>query len=421
MRTKYLILIIAFAVSLAFGYGAAREYYNNSGDDPVSSPGPAHGSNTEQNTVDPIREQMKTMNLSEKIGQMVMAGIDGYEKDDHVQQMIGNYHVGGFVLLKQNIRDAKQMLSLINALKETNRVNKIPLFLSIDEEGGQISRVPDELIKIPTSKKIGEMNNSSLSYQIGSIIGEELHSFGLNMDFAPVLDINSNPQNPVIGDRAFGSDAGIVSKLGIQTMKGLHGQNIISVVKHFPGHGDTATDSHLGLPTVNNDMERLNSFELLPFSAAIKNKVDAIMIAHILLSKIDPDNPASLSQIVITDLLREKMGFDGVVITDDMTMGAILNSYEIGEAAVKSINAGSDMILVCHDYAKEEAVIKALQQAAETGLISPDRIDQSVYRILKLKQKYALSDQLVQIWDAQKINDQIKGLFEQFPSLKGRQ
>jgi beta-N-acetylhexosaminidase len=218
----------------------------------------------------------------------------------------------------------------------------------------------------------------------------------------------------VIGDRSFGSKADVVSKLGIQTMKGIQSQNIISVVKHFPGHGDTSVDSHIGLPTVNNDLDRLNSFELIPFAEVIKSGADAIMIAHIQLPKIDPNHPASFSQIIISDVLRKNMKFDGVVITDDMTMGAIVNNYDIGEAAVKSIQAGSDIILVCHDFAKQEAVIKAIQMAAENGVIAPERIDQSVYRILKLKQKYGLTDAIVPGADPhmiESINNKIKEIF----------
>jgi beta-N-acetylhexosaminidase len=310
------------------------------------------------------------------------------------------------------------MLSLINSLKETNKTNKIPLFLSIDEEGGRISRVPNEFLKLPSNQRIGELNNSNVSSQIGRIIGEELRMFGLNMNFAPVLDVNSNPQNVVIGDRAFGEEPGLVSKLGIETMKGLQSQNIISVVKHFPGHGDTAVDSHTGLPIVNHDLNRLKSLELVPFSSAIENSVDAIMMAHILLPKIDSVSPASFSKTIISEVLRKDMNFDGIVITDDMTMGAIVNHYDIGDAAVKSINAGSDIILVCHDFAKEEAVLKTMQKAAQSGSISQDRIDQSVYRILKLKKKYALSDNTVEAVNPRQMNNKIEALYKDFPSLR---
>ncbi|PYG89567.1 beta-N-acetylhexosaminidase [Ruminiclostridium sufflavum DSM 19573] len=358
-----------------------------------------------------IEEQLRNMSMEEKIGQLVIVGADGYENNEHSRRLIENYHVGGFILFKRNIKDSNQMLSLLNSLKETNKANKLPLFLSIDEEGGRISRMPDEFLKIPSNRIIGEKNDSSLSYRIGNIIGEELKMFGFNMDFAPVLDINSNPQNPVIGDRAFGSEAGIVTELGIQTMKGIQAQNIISVVKHFPGHGDTSEDSHVGLPRVNNDLERLYNFELVPFSAAIENRADAVMIAHILLPEIDAENPASLSKTIISDVLRSSMHFDGVVITDDFTMGAIEKNYDIGRAAVKSIQAGSDIVLVCHTFAKQETVIRAIKSAVSANEISMERIDESVYRIIKLKNKYSLSADAVKKADSKVINEKIKNLF----------
>lgn len=361
---------------------------------------------------DNIKEKIMKMSLDEKIGQMVIVGVDGYETDEHTRQMIEKYHVGGFILFKSNIRDSSQMLGLLNSLKKVNSVNGIPLFLSVDEEGGRVSRLPAEFLKFPTNKAIGKLNNSSLSYQVGSIIGEELKAFGMNMDFAPVLDINSNPKNPVIGDRSFGTTSGIVSKLGVQTMKGLQSQNIISVVKHFPGHGDTSVDSHVGLPKVNNDLQRLRSFELKPFASAIENGAEVVMVAHILLPKIDPDNPASFSRTIISDILRRDMNYDGVVITDDFTMGAIVKNYDIGQAAVKSILAGSDIVLVCHDFNKQQAVIAALKNAAQTGKLPMDRIDQSVCRVLYLKEKHKITDESLGAVDPKPINDKIRALFK---------
>jgi beta-N-acetylhexosaminidase len=357
---------------------------------------------------DPIRVQIDHMTLEEKVGQMVLVGMEDYSINDDAKRMIEDRHVGGFILFKRNIRDASQLTALLNSLKEANSVNKIPLFLSVDEEGGRVTRMPDELEKLPTPGSIGATNDSEYSFEIGSILGEELKQFGFNVDFAPVLDINSNPKNPVIGDRSFGSSPGIVSRLGIQTMKGIQSQGIISVVKHFPGHGDTSTDSHLDLPRVDNNLERLESFELIPFTEAVKENADAVMVAHILLPKIDPENPASFSKTIISGILRENMKYDGVIITDDMTMGAIVNNFDIGKAAVKSVNAGSDIVLVCHTREKEEAVIEAITNAAKSGDISEDRVNDSVYRILKLKEKYRLKDKANPPVDAAKLNSKIR-------------
>ncbi|WML37863.1 glycoside hydrolase family 3 N-terminal domain-containing protein [Clostridium sp. OS1-26] len=227
------------------------------------------------------------------------------------------------------------------------------------------------------------------------------------------IDIDPNPNNPVIGDRSFGSNAQIVSKLGVQTMKGIQAGGVIPVVKHFPGHGDTSVDSHVGLPAVSNDLNRLKSFELIPFEAAINNGADSVMVAHILLYKIDPAYPASLSKTIITDILRGQLGFMGVVITDDMTMGAIVKYYDISNAAVRSVNAGSDIVLVAHGYDYEEKVINALINAARNGTISMERINESVYRILKLKQKYNLNDATINSIDVNKINNDIQAILQQ--------
>jgi len=334
------------------------------------------------------------------------------------KKMIEDYHVGGFILFGENIKNSGQLITLVNSLKNTNLKSKLPLFLSVDEEGGRVSRMPKEFKKLPTNKIIGKVNNEDFSYKIGNILGEEIKALGFNMDFAPVLDINSNPKNTVIGDRSFGTNSIIVSKLGIQTMKGIQISGVIPVVKHFPGHGDTSVDSHIGLPSVNTDMNTLKRFELVPFDNAIKSGADAVMIAHILLNKIDSKNPASLSKIVITDLLRKQLNFNGLVITDDMTMGAILKNYNINDAAIKSVNAGSDIVLVCHGSNNEIKVINALKEAVANGTISKNRVDESVYRILKLKSKYKLTDKITNSVDIKKINDKISAVLNTHLNLK---
>jgi beta-N-acetylhexosaminidase len=190
-------------------------------------------------------------------------------------------------------------------------------------------------------------------------------------------------------------------------MLGIRTGGVIPVVKHFPGHGDTAVDSHIGLPTVNNDLERLKSFELIPFKDAIENGAECVMVAHILLPKIDAENPATLSKAIITDILRNQLEFEGVVITDDMTMGAITKNYELASAAVQSVKAGSDIILVAHKYENATAAMKALIETVQAGKISEERINESVYRIMKLKQSYNLQDNGIQSLDVEKINQKI--------------
>lgn len=367
-----------------------------------------------EDTIDEISKKIDRMTIDEKIGQMVIAGFDGVEASENVKNLVEKYKIGGLILFKKNIKTPSQLLSLINSIKLLNQNNEFPLFFSVDEEGGSLTRMPDELKKFPTNKKVGLINNEDFSYDIGSTIAQEIKYFGFNLNFAPVLDINSNPKNPVIGIRSFGSDKNLVSKLGVATMKGIQSENIIPVVKHFPGHGDTSVDSHLALPVVDHDLERLKNFELVPFENAIENDADAVMIAHILLKKIDPDHPSSLSKAVITDLLRYDLRFDGVVITDDMTMDAILKNYNLGDAAVASVNAGTDIVLVCHGYERQLEVLNSLKKAVENGKLTEDRIDESLYRILKLKQKYNLSDDTIDSFNIEDINNKINNLIKKY-------
>lgn len=359
---------------------------------------------------DPVRAQLDAMSLDERLGQLVLIGLPGTEVDAPTRDLIQSDHIGGVILYQDNVETASQTVALLNALKAINAGNKAPLWLSVDQEGGKVSRMPTEYQSLPSSGTVGQSDNRDYGFAIGSVLGEAVKSLGFTMNFAPVLDIDSNPNNPVIGDRSFGDNPDLVAKLGIAEMEGLQAQQVVPVVKHFPGHGDTSVDSHLNLPVVNKSLESLSAFELQPFQQAIKAGADAVMIAHILLPKLDHQNPASLSKPIITDLLRRQLDFDGVVITDDLTMGALTGHSDIGQAAVQAVNAGADLLLVAHDYAKELAVLKALNQAAASGVLSQETIDLSVYRILALKHKYQLSDQPTPAPDVPAINAQIRKL-----------
>ncbi|MGM0883062.1 MAG: beta-N-acetylhexosaminidase [Bacillota bacterium] len=363
-------------------------------------------------SIDPIKEKIAGMTIDEKIGQMIIVGLNGTSMQARALKMIETYHIGGFILYKENIAEAYQTMTLLNQLKAANISNAAPLWLSIDQEGGKVSRMPDEFIELPKAQQVGMVNQRSYTRQIGLALGEEVHSLGFNMDFAPVLDINSNPKNPVIGDRSFGSDPQTVIRHGIETMKAIQSKHVAAVVKHFPGHGDTSVDSHLDLPVVQKSMKELQSYELLPFEEAIKQDADAVMIAHLLIPQIDKQNPASLSRKIITNLLRETLKFDGVVITDDMTMGGITKHYDIVEAAIKSVQAGSDILLVGHDYDKQVSVLQALKNSMDNGILTEETLDQSVYRILRLKEKYNLKDDPVVNIDVNTVNRQIEAALD---------
>lgn len=370
---------------------------------------------TPEDTVDPIRKQLENMSLREKVGQMMVAGLDGYALQQQGQALISQYHVGGVILFKSNVKDADQLVQLINDVKEANQLNPVPIFVSVDQEGGRVNRMPSSIASLPSNAVIGKAEDGTISYEIGRTLGFQLNAFGFNMNFAPVLDINSNPKNPVIGDRSFGGDAKLVAGLGVETMKGLQEQGIIPVVKHFPGHGDTSVDSHTSLPVVKHEMDRLEQLELVPFRQAIGQGADAVMVAHILLPALDPTYPASLSPAVVDELLRKKMQFDGVVVTDDLTMGAITNSYTIGEAAVLAVKAGADLMLVCHGYQRAIEGMEALEQAVQSGEIPVKRIDESVKRILQLKRKYNLQDVKKDEVNVNEINQVIQDTLQLLP------
>jgi beta-N-acetylhexosaminidase len=344
--------------------------------------------NTSSKKVDEIQKMMDSMSIDEKLGQMV---IGGYDNINEIKPIISENKLGGVILYKNNITSVSQTINDIDSLKQSNLQNKVPIFISVDQEGGSVNRFPASMDTFESALSIGDKNDPVYAFNSGVKIANAMKQLGFNLDFAPVLDIFSNPKNTVIADRAFGRTPDRVSEIGIQVMKGLQSENIIATAKHFPGHGDTVVDSHVGLPIVNKTIEELNSFEFKPFIEAINNNVDMIMIAHIELSTVD-DLPASLSNKVVTGILRNQLGFKGVVITDDITMGAITQKYTLSKAAVMAVDAGCDIVLVAKGAQNSVLVLNSLKSAYENGELTEQRIDESVYRILSLKKKYGLSD-----------------------------
>ncbi|MBO7747435.1 beta-N-acetylhexosaminidase [Paenibacillus sp. MWE-103] len=338
-----------------------------------------------------LAQRVAKMTLDEKVGEMLIAGLDGTTASAQAKRMIQEQHVGGFIFYKNNVTTPAGVAAYVNQLKAWNKANPAPLFISVDQEGGRVSRLPG-LLKIPPARTIGDTGDAAYAGQIGTALGKAGKLMGFNVDFAPVLDINSNPNNPVIGDRSFGTTPKRVTDMGLSVLESIRGQGVVPVVKHFPGHGDTSVDSHLELPVVNKTLAQLKAFEWVPFKAAVEDGADMVMVAHILFPKIDPSHPASLSKTIITDELRGELGFQGVVITDDMTMGAISEHFGLAQAAVTSVKAGSDIILLAHGYDDAKTVVGALKQAVQKGAITQQRIDESVTRILALKQRYKLSD-----------------------------
>lgn len=354
-------------------------------------------------TIPRVDELMEKMTLEEKIGQLLIVGMEGKTYGDELDSLIRQYHVGGIILLGKNISYPAGMLKLLNESKKANADYEIPLFISVDEEGGRVSRLPSSMKKLPAAEFFGRTGDETVAYETGAYLADLLHAFGYNMNYAPVLDVHSNPKNPVIGDRSFSPDPDKVADIGMAVMRGMTDNGVISVVKHFPGHGDTHVDSHLSLPVIEKTIEELHETELIPFQRAIEERADAIMVAHIMFPELDDVYPSSLSKKIITDLLREEMDFEGVVITDDMTMGAIVNDYTVPEASVQSFIAGSDLLLIAGDYENQVGTIDALMAAVKNGTITEERIDESVKRILQLKERYKLKDVLIEEIDLELI------------------
>lgn len=359
--------------------------------------------------IDNIEEKISTMTIEEKIGQLLIVGIEGENFTDKELYQLHANKVGGFIFFSRNIREEEQFLSLLNQLKLENN-NNIPLFLAIDEEGGAVSRLSTLYGDLPEPQLLGDINDGEISYEYGTILGMRLNELGLNLNFAPVLDINSNPSNPVIGNRAFGTTASIVGDNGIEIMKGIQSQKVIPAVKHFPGHGDTSVDSHLNLPIVNKTKEELMELELKPFIKAIDNDVDMVMIAHILYSELDSETPSTMSSNIMGSLLREELGYKNIIISDDMTMGAIIENYSIEDASIEFLKNGGDILLICHGNENPTLVIEAIKESLENGDVSLDDFDEKVYRILSLKEKYNLKDQEITDMDIEKIREKSNDL-----------
>ena len=345
----------------------------------------------EKNIDEIINKQLESMTLEEKIGQMIIISYSSSTVDNNLKELLNDVKPGGFILFKDNITTYNKTLKFIKDIKATS---DIPMFIAIDQEGGSVQRLLAlqdlDVSDIPYMNDVGKTKDVDLSYSIGKVIAEELRVFGINMDFAPVLDVYSNPNNKVIGKRSFGSTSDLVSSMGLSLGAGLSDNGIIPVYKHFPGHGNTSTDSHVSLPVVDKSKEELLNLDLIPFIDAINNNAEMIMIGHLAVPALTGDStPASLSKTLVTDFLKVELGFDGLVITDALNMGALTNYYSQDEIYVQTVLSGVDLLLMPTD---PKSAIKAIVGAVQNGTISEERIDESVRKILKLKYEKIYTD-----------------------------
>ena len=334
----------------------------------------------------------------EAIGQLFMVGFEGKSVSSDLAGFIREYKPGGVILFARNLESIEQIVELTNQLQACSPQS--PLLIAIDQEGGRVSRLPETFTICPPCEVLGRCNSTELAYAAAATVAKELKAVGINMNMSPVLDVNSNPANPVIGDRAFAATPGPVCELGQATVSGLQDNRVVACGKHFPGHGDTTADSHKELPVVTAPRARLEEVEWPPFRHAVSHGVATMMTAHVLYRALDEHLPATLSPTIIGTLLREDMGYDGVVLTDDLEMHAIIDHYGIEDAAVRALLAGCDMPLICKDRNREVAAITAVEKAVANGTITRDRLELSLVRIARLKDRFLKPYRPVSISDA---------------------
>ncbi|GLA08028.1 hypothetical protein AnigIFM60653_009553 [Aspergillus niger] len=334
---------------------------------------------------------MPATGLQKQIGQLFAVGFHGLTPSPEIKTLIHDYGIGAIVLFKRNVSDAAQLQALTHALQEEARLagHEHPLLIGIDQENGLVTRVsPPVAPQLPGPMALGAANSPELAYQVGAATGEILSASGINMNYAPVCDINSKPLNPVIGVRSFGDNPEFVARFASASAQGLREHKVVPTVKHFPGHGDTAVDSHYGLPVIPKTREQLESCELVPFRQAANEGIEAIMTAHISLPGIgDGRLPATLSPDVMR-ILREDMGYGGMVITDCLEMDGIRATYGTEQGAVLALAAGCDSIMICHTYSVQVASILQVCQAAESEKIPSARLNEAIRRVSELKSRF---------------------------------
>ena len=342
-----------------------------------------------------IDAKMAQMSLEERVLQMFMItpeALTGYgtvtAAGDVTYQSLQKYPVGGIIFFAQNVIDPDQLGTMNGNLQNySEEITGLPMFISVDEEGGKVARIAkNSNFSVETfsdMRSIGDSGDTAKAYEVGNTIGAYLNQYGFNLDFAPDADVLTNPDNQVIGTRSFGIDPYVVSEMTQLVVKGLEDNQVYACLKHFPGHGATSGDTHAGYAYTDKTLDELMQSELVPFSNGIQNGVHFIMVSHIAAPQVTGDNlPASLSPYMIQTVLREQMGYDGIVITDAMNMGAISDHYGSADATVRAVNAGADIVLMPKDFV---SAYQGVLNAVENGTISTDRIDEAVRRILRVK------------------------------------
>src|SRR4029077_10149551 len=333
---------------------------------------------------------MSPVALRRQIGQLLIAGFNGHQVPAELRALAKEFGLGGVILFARNIAEPEQIADV--AFEAARLVPELPVWVSVDQEGGRVARVKAPFTEWPPMATLGRSGDVRLAERFARALAAELKAVGITLDYAPVLDVHTNPKNPVIGDRALADKADDVARLGSAIVRTLQTEGIAACGKHFPGHGDTSTDSHLELPLVEHPPELLREVEFLPFKAAIEAGVATIMTAHVLVPSLDEKRPASLSRRIVFDLLRDELHYEGVILSDDLEMKAIAAGYAVPEAAVMAIEAGGDGALICSgDHAIQAAALESLIHAVEQGRIPYARVEDALKRQRRAKERFLTS------------------------------
>jgi len=321
--------------------------------------------------------------ISLKLASLLIVGFDGYEMSPELKDIMSSSELGGVILFKRNIKDARQVIRLNQEILNFNKKN--PPLISVDQEGGRVARLKDITTNLPP---MAEIKSEQDAYLVGETLGRELSALGFNLDFAPVCDVVVNKDNQVIGDRSFSDNATIVANLASQVIRGLQNNKVAACAKHFPGHGDTSVDSHFFLPTITTPKKVILERDLEPFRVAIQNNVDTIMTAHILAKNLDPEWPATMSHEILVNILRKQLEFNGVIISDDLEMKAIFDNYDLATIIEKSLRASVNIFIVSQDLKLANKILDILEDFYTNNEELRTLIIESINKVTILKNKY---------------------------------
>ena len=337
------------------------------------------------------------------LGQLFVVGFDGTDVPPEAEALFTRHGAGGAILFKRNIVDVEQVIAINTRLFEIGQRCASPLIVSVDQEGGRVARLRGLMTDVPAMRVVGAAAaaDPEVPYRLGAMMARELVSLGFHWDFAPVADVDTNPANPVIGERSFSRDAHVVGDVAARFIEGMQGQGLAACAKHFPGHGDTDTDSHLALPRLSHSLERLREVELVPFKKAAAVGVASMMTAHVMFPALDADEPATLSSTILEQLLRTECGYDGVCVSDDLEMKAVADRYEVEVLVEKGLNAGCDLFLICRDVDKSARAIEAAHKLVESGRVPRARVEQALRRVQAMKHRYVGAPAAPSLRDAQ--------------------